>query len=354
MFLLPEKVESLMATLAHLYELKGRTTLQKILVNAKFQILPGQEHDNWDGGIDGHLIILTIPEIIFFDIFDKLDELSKEICTGLNKVNTTIQNEYISNVLIEKEDVIKSDWRADSGLLLEETHIVPASVQKRIWQDGMFRLFISHKNEDKIKVTDLQKRLAFWGIDCFVAHRDIQPTQRWADEIESALFSMDACIAIMTKDYHNSDWTDHEVGCAYGRHVPIIAVRMGKDPYGLIGRFQGLTSNWNDLPIDIMKILLQYPQVKDAFINSVSKCANYDCGNTIAELFPYIDTFTTEQLNKLIDAWQTNDQVRDSFGFIGGYSYKYGPGIKHFIMKWAPDRFPDEKSIIDYLESHKK
>ena len=99
MFQLPEKIESLMATLAHLYELKGKTILQKMLVNAKIKILPGREHDNWDGGIDGHLVILTLPEIIFFDIFDKLDEFSKEICTGLNAVNTSIQNEYVCNVL---------------------------------------------------------------------------------------------------------------------------------------------------------------------------------------------------------------------------------------------------------------
>lgn len=70
MFLLPGKIESIMATLAHLYELKGKTVLQKILVNAKVKILEGQEHDNWDNGIDGHLVTLTIPEIIFFDIFE--------------------------------------------------------------------------------------------------------------------------------------------------------------------------------------------------------------------------------------------------------------------------------------------
>ena len=27
---------------------------------------------------------------------------------------------------------------------------------------------------------------------------------------------MDACLAIITDDYHDSDWTDQETGCAYG------------------------------------------------------------------------------------------------------------------------------------------
>jgi len=100
--------------------------------------------------------------------------------------------------------------------------------------------------------------------------------------------------------------------------------------------------------------LLRYPQVKDAFINAIYRCENFDRGNVIAELFPYIDTLSQEQLNRLIDAWQTNRQANESFGFSGEHSYTYGPGIKHFILKWAPDRFANEKSIMDYIKTRKR
>ena len=354
MFTLPNKIDSLMATLAHLYEQKRKNNLQRILVNAKTEVIAGYEHDNLDGGIDGHQLIFTIPEILFYDIFDKIDDIAQELCIGLNKVNTSIKDEYFCDVLIEKEDVTHSGWREDSGLLLDETHVVPESTQKRIWQPEMFRLFISHKTEDKMNVSSFKSQMKVYGIDCFVAHEDIEPTTRWADEIENALFSMDACIAIMTPNYHESFWTDHEVGCAYGRHVPVLAARMGKDPYGLIGRFQGLSSTWDELPIKTMKYLLQYTQAKDSYINAINKCDSYDHGNMLALMFPNIKSFTEKQLERLIDAWITNSQARDSYGFNGERPFTYGNGICHHILRWDSKRVPNIEAIHKYCNDRRE
>jgi hypothetical protein len=49
------------------------------------------------------------------------------------------------------------------------------------WTDGMFRLFISHRNEQKRFATDLRTRLSRWGVDAFVAHDQIEPTQVWQE-----------------------------------------------------------------------------------------------------------------------------------------------------------------------------
>ena len=355
MFLLPKKIESLMATLAQLYERKENRLLQRVLVNAKIEsVIEGVEHDNWDGGIDGHQIILTIPEAIFFEIFDNLSDVAEELCKDLNKVNTSINNEYFQSILLEKEEIERPNWRSDSGLLLQETHTVSNSAQKRIWKDDTFRLFISHKTEDKINISNLKAQLAKYGISCFVAHEDIEPTQQWADEIENALFSMDACVAIMTEKYHNSSWTDHEVGCAYGRHVPVIAVRMGKDPYGLIGRFQALSASWENLAEKLMAILIKYSAVKDAYIKSIAACNDYEQGNLLAKMLPYIKDLTDEQLDKLIDAWYNNGQVYHCYGFDGSHAYSYGPGICHYITQWSPTRFPDEDTIIKFAYKRKQ
>ena len=86
----------------------------------------------------------------------------------------------------------------------------------------------------------LKDELAIFGVSCFVAHKDIQPTKAWQDEIERALANMDGFVALMTVDFHDSDWADQEVGFALARGVPIIAVRLGRNPYGFIGKFQGL------------------------------------------------------------------------------------------------------------------
>ena len=346
MYVLPQKIESLMATLSLLYERNDKRLLRKVLVNARVgRIVEAVEHDDWNDELVGHSIVLVVPEPIFLDYFDRLTDIAAELCKGLNRVNTSIVDEFIHNVLIEKEEIDRPNWRADSGLLLQETHTVSNSAQQRIWKQEMFRLFISHKTEDKVKVSALKEQLAKYGVSCFVAHEDIEPTQRWAEEIENALFSMDACVALMTEKYHESYWTDHEVGCAYGRHVPVIAVRIGKDPYGLIARFQALSSSWDGLAEELMKLLLKYSSVKDAYIKAVASCENYEHGNILARVFPYIGSLTTEQLNHLIDAWVQNSQAENSFGFKGTRSWEYGLGICYYISKWNPERFPDEDSV---------
>lgn len=73
--------------------------------------------------------------------------------------------------------------------------IVPPEVEKRIWGEGGFRVFLSHKKEIKSETADLKKRLEFYGMSCFVAHEDIEPTLEWQDEIENALSSMDVLVA---------------------------------------------------------------------------------------------------------------------------------------------------------------
>ena len=352
MYRLPSIIENLMETLAHIYETSGERELLKVVVNANSEIQEGKEINEWGNGRDGHLVILTIPDQLFFEILDNLPALEKELCSGLNRVNTTIDDEYICKVLIGKEKTVHPEWRLNSGLLIDRTHPISKTTQNRIWKDEMFRLFISHKSEEKENVSLLKKELSHFGIDCFVAHEDIEPTREWAEEIESALFSMDACVAIMTEKYHDSTWTDHEIGCAYGRNVPVIPVRMGTDPYGLIARFQAISSNWKDLPIKLMQILLKHSKVIDTYINAISKCANFEEANSLSKLFPHIKSISSEQINKLIYVWQTNSQAKDSFGFNGKKPYLFGPGIAHYISKWDSERFLDEKTILDYIDTH--
>jgi len=133
---------------------------------------------------------------------------------------------------------------------------ISEDVIKRIWgDDATFRLFLSHKAEVKSKVASLQEELGMFGISSFVAHKDIEPTLEWQNEIENALSSMDGFVALMTDKFHESNWTDQEVGFAFARGVPIVAVRLGRDPYGFIGKFQGLTANWGDSATELTKLL---------------------------------------------------------------------------------------------------
>ena len=131
----------------------------------------------------------------------------------------------------------------------------------------------------------------------------------------------------MTETFHDSDWTDQEVGFAFGRGVPIISVRMGKDPYGFIGKFQALSCSWDTAPLEIVKIFIKYDQMLNSYIKAVKNCFTYDQGNKLAEVLPHIDNLSDRQINMLISAFNENGQVRDSCGFGGEKPHKYGKGL---------------------------
>ncbi len=68
----------------------------------------------------------------------------------------------------------------------------------------------------------------------------IHPTLEWQIEVERALYAMDAFIAIHTKGFSQSFWTQQEIGFAVGRGVKIIPFSMGEDPTGFISKRQAL------------------------------------------------------------------------------------------------------------------
>lgn len=117
-----------------------------------------------------------------------------------------------------------------------------APVPPRNWRDTEnVRLFISHISKNKDKAVRLKDCLAPHGIAGFVAHEDIEPTLEWQSEVERALNSMDALIAILTPNFSKSVWTQQEIGFALGRRVKVISFKMGEDPTGFISKQQALS-----------------------------------------------------------------------------------------------------------------
>lgn len=240
-FQLPGRVDSYLATLNRLYERANEPLLREIVVNGAVSIHEGWDYDNWNGGTYGHAITLTVPEDIFLGLIEAKDELQSRITADLNKLDNS-QNEFVSQVFIEMSTTDEDRWREASGVYRPPmaAHSVPADALQRIWGPLHVRVFLSHKATVKVQTSRLKQSFSRCGIAAFVAHEDIEPTQEWQREIERALFSMDALVALLTSDFHDSNWTDQEVGVAIGRGVPLVAVRLGCDPYGLMGKGQGL------------------------------------------------------------------------------------------------------------------
>lgn len=334
-FDLPSRLDGYLATLSQLYATENKRTQQRIIVNSHPRVHEGWSHDNLDGGIDGHALYLTVPEPIYLAILRKKDALQKEIKADLNKINH-LQAEFVEEVFIEMEVAADSDWRERSGELIKGIRVILPDAKSRIWSPAdRFRVFLSHKAEVKRETAQLKQHLHRLGATCFVAHSDIRPRREWQIEIENALFSMDAFVALMTPRFHESDWTDQEVGVALARGVPVIAVKLGRDPYGFIGKFQALSASWETGAIEIAKLLVDQERMLESYIAAVEECASFDQGNELAAILPAIRGVSSSQAKRLLAAFNSNGQLQGSFGFSGAYPRRHGPGLATHLKRWT-------------------
>jgi len=193
----------------------------------------------------------------------------------------------------------------------------------KFWKPNHFRLFLSHLSSFKVKASQLQSVLLDYGISSFVAHEDIEPTKEWQDEIEKALFSMDALAAILIPDFEKSNWTDQEVGIAIGRDVLVIPMRRGKDPYGFIGKYQGLQSsgkNIGTVSVELYKIIANHHKTKDRMATNIvdQVILSNDSENAVKKLnlLRVVEALPEKHLEKIRDNIKGNIHLRDSKVFI--------------------------------------
>ncbi|MDE2683028.1 MAG: toll/interleukin-1 receptor domain-containing protein [Chloroflexota bacterium] len=132
----------------------------------------------------------------------------------------------------------------------------------RLWGEGLLKVFISHKAEDKVLAKNVKNSFRVYGVTSFVAHEDIVPMHEWQSEIERALFSMDLLVALLTEKFSESNWTDQEIGVAIGRGVPVVPVRLGRDPYGFIGKYQAIRgTNASKIVDDVIEYIRQEARI---------------------------------------------------------------------------------------------
>lgn len=192
-------------------------------------------------------------------------------------------------------------------------------VTPSFWRDGFFRLFISHLASDKSNAHTLKEKLESFAIAGFVAHTDIEPTKEWQDEIELALRTADALAALMIKGFHESKWTDQEIGLALGRDLLIIPVRMGQDPYGFIGKFQAIGfSEVDKLSEEIFHSLIKNKKtgykMAQAIVTKFENSGSFASSKSNISLLEEIEYWDEKLIDRLKTAADNNSQISHSFG----------------------------------------
>lgn len=226
---------------------------------------------------------------------------------------------YILAMIESATDQALLDLAQHLGFVLEasaSSHIEPA-----FWRKGMFRLFISHLSMNKKWASDLQEALLHYGISGFVAHTDIEPTTEWQDQIEIALSTCDALVALLHEKFHESKWTDQEIGFAMGRSVPVFAVRFDETPYGFIGRFQafnGVKRKPSDVALDLFESYRKNKQSKrkmgEILVSLFEQSGSFAEAKARVKYLEELDVWEPSFAKRIRSAAESNGQIIGSWG----------------------------------------
>lgn len=197
------------------------------------------------------------------------------------------------------------------------------SVNHGRWEEGSFRLFLSHSSTKKLLVTQIKQELADFGVQTFVAHEDIEPASDWLNEIKRALNTCHAFAALLCEEFPTSKYCDQEVGQAMQRGVFVIPVRLEIDPYGFMAPLQGVHA-FEKSPAEIAqdvfaliskhsstsKIaskahLFRLAQLTNEFLNS----SNFTTSTTVLKKLESFDSIPKALLQKINENWTKNDQI---------------------------------------------
>ena len=307
----PHAPEDVVDTLADLYRHQGDKIMLSLLESADAAI-SFEEYDNWNGGQYYYSLQLRIPRKQFAQVESRVEPLQKALQVKLGTVFKGADPHFLTSAVITP--LIKSRGGAPRRAG------TPDAIE-RIWGEEGFRLFLSHVSKHKKRVAELKDALAVYGVRAFVAHEDIQPTQDWQSEIETALNTMHGMAAILTPEFKDSEWTDQEVGYALGRGTKIIAVKAGLLPHGLLARQQALAADIDKVPLmakGIVSILVKdpttLPRMRDALAEALVCSSCWADTKLVVAQMESIGSITATNAARIRVALKENSQVRKAFG----------------------------------------
>jgi hypothetical protein len=226
---------------------------------------------------------------------------------------------YVIQMVKVASDSILIELAAHLGLIVEPTG--RTSIDPTFWGTGTFKLFLSHLAEHRRWVGELQSELLKFGISAFVAHNDIEPSTEWQTQIELALATCDGLVALLHKKFHESKWTDQEIGFVMGRSLPIFAVRLGQDPYGFIGRFQafqGLDKDPTEIAQELFDCFRKNKQTQkrmaEALLRLFEESRSFAAAKTRIGYLELLEVWEPSFSSRVTEAVKKNDQIEYSFG----------------------------------------
>ena len=182
-------------------------------------------------------------------------------------------------------------------------------------------VFLSHAHEDRLIARKLADELKKYAFDAFVAHDDIKLGDEWESAIFERIKKCDLFIAILSNNFCQAQYTDHEVGIAYGLGKIILPLSVDNTmPYGFMTKFQAKKLSPEIDTKEVSKIFDEFmpkttepTRVEDHLIYSLISADSFDEANYYTRILSQNTEFSDAQINLIAEGFLNNDQIR------GGY-----------------------------------
>ena len=177
------------------------------------------------------------------------------------------------------------------------------------------RVFVSYSTKDRAAAAKVKSFLVSYGLDCFLAHEDLQVSEEWKERILEELLRCDIFLPLLSKSFRESDWAPQEIGVISGRKgVAIMPISLDSTvPFGFISNIQGRIIPQAGLTEDliVMPLLKKFPRLLiPAMIERVRVASSYRGAEAAMKpLAPYFGLLTDSELIALVEASIENGQV---------------------------------------------
>lgn len=104
------------------------------------------------------------------------------------------------------------------------------------------RVFVSYSSKDKKMAGEIDAVLKVLRMEPFLAHGDsIETGKQWKEAVREAIRECDILVALVTPNFRESEYTEQEVGAAWGLKKPVLTILTdGEKPSGFIVDWQGV------------------------------------------------------------------------------------------------------------------
>lgn len=180
--------------------------------------------------------------------------------------------------------------------------------------------FLSYSHKDRRLAGYTKECLDSYGFDTFLAHEDLEPSEEWQNTIVKRLQDCVVFFALLTESFSKSDWTDQETGIAVGLRKVIVPLKVTRNPYGFISKYQAQLLDSETIEEACWKVVKKLAAktklaagIREGVIQMFGKSRSFASAADNAKKLKSLEPFSKEQMNEIVRVSSRNSQIYSGF-----------------------------------------